>query len=257
MSPSVLAGIAALVEASLLLQEHDPDGTPRYRMLETIREFASEQLAASGEEAVIRRRHAAFYVELAERYPDRPVLPDSPCEIDRRDAEHANLRAALAWLAAEGQTDAYVQLAGALGWLWMYRGRRSEFRTILERARRYAETAPAPSRARVALVFGMFSMAQGDLAEAEQAAAESHALALATNDHLMAAQALIIRGSAVLIGGDDEAACIYLEEARRLGQTLADPRQVRSITSSALSNLGVAAHSRGEIDLAWPITSKD
>ncbi len=99
---SVLEGVAALIEASLLQHQLDPDGTARYRMLETVREFAAEQLAASGEETIIRRRHAAFFLDLAEQYATTPFLPDSPCGIDRRSFEHFNLRTALAWLAETG-----------------------------------------------------------------------------------------------------------------------------------------------------------
>jgi predicted ATPase/DNA-binding NarL/FixJ family response regulator len=246
----VLVGIAALVEASLLRHESDPDGTARYWMLETVREFASEQLAASEEEAVIRRKHASYFLELAEKFPTTPFLPDSPCGVDRRDAERANLRTALAWLAGAGRSEEYAQLAGALGWFWLFRGYRSEVHTMLERARPSPGATPAPNQTRVALAFGMASMAQGDLGAAEQAAAESHALALAANDTLAAAQALIIRGAVLLVGGELDAAAARLEEARRLGQTLSDPRQSRAIISSALSNLGVVAHSQGQIALA-------
>src|SRR5262249_19871548 len=66
--PSALALVAALVDASLLHAEPDGRGTTRYRMLETIRDFAAERLAASGEEARVRDRHADCFAEFAERH---------------------------------------------------------------------------------------------------------------------------------------------------------------------------------------------
>ena len=74
--PSVLDVIAALVEASLLRAETGPDGTVRYRMLETIREFAEERLVASGEAEAVRKQHAAYFMNFAERYELAELLPD-------------------------------------------------------------------------------------------------------------------------------------------------------------------------------------
>jgi predicted ATPase len=76
LPPSVLDLIAALVEASLLRSESGPDGTTRYRMLETIREFAEDQLAASGEAEAVRKRHAFYFMAFAERYELAEFLPD-------------------------------------------------------------------------------------------------------------------------------------------------------------------------------------
>ena len=97
-SPVTLDLIAALVEASLLRSETGPDGTARYRMLETIREFAEERLEASGEAEAIRERHAAYFLAFAERYELAELLPDGDRVLALLEAEHANLRVALAWL---------------------------------------------------------------------------------------------------------------------------------------------------------------
>ena len=94
----ILDVIAALVEASLLRSETGPDGTTRYRMLETIREFAEERLVASGEAEAVRKRHAAYFMAFAERYELAELLPDGDQVLALLEAEHANLRAALAWL---------------------------------------------------------------------------------------------------------------------------------------------------------------
>ncbi len=96
----------------------------------------------------------------------------------------------------------------------------------------------------------MLFLGQRDQVAAERAAAESRALALATNDVLAAAQALILLGVTFLMREAYDDATAALEEARRLGRTLSDPRQARSIESAALANLGVVVHGQGQIELA-------
>lgn len=102
-SPLFFDGLATLIDASLLQTELLSDGAARYRMLETIREFAGEQLMASGEATLIRRNHAAFFLALAERYEIIDLLPDVSQILETLEAEHANLRAALAWFEESGE----------------------------------------------------------------------------------------------------------------------------------------------------------
>ena len=102
-SADLLAPLRALVEASLLGSSPRPDGTLRFGMLETIREYALEQLAATGELAAARRRHTEFYVQLAEQ-ADRAF--DSPAQVawlDRLEQDADNLRAALDWCITSGE----------------------------------------------------------------------------------------------------------------------------------------------------------
>jgi predicted ATPase len=97
LAVSVLDGMQALVDNSLVRQEQGSDGAPRFRRIETIREYVIEQLEASGDVAVLRRRHAEYYLTLAE-------LPDAQSQrsregiwLNRLESEHDNLRAELAW----------------------------------------------------------------------------------------------------------------------------------------------------------------
>jgi predicted ATPase/transcriptional regulator with XRE-family HTH domain len=135
-----LDGLTALVDKSLLRQEAESDGAPRFVMLETIREYALEQLVASGEEAALRQRHAQYYLALAERA--EPLLHGTQqlAWLDRLEAEHDNFRAALAWSQAAadshstGSTEAAevgLRLAGVVAWFWFVRGYWSEGRTWL------------------------------------------------------------------------------------------------------------------------------
>ena len=123
-----LEAISSLVGQSLVLVQPLDETTPRYGMLETIREFALERLDASGEAAQTRRRHAGYFRDLAER--GEPLLL-VPAERGTWMAqfEHArdNVRAALAWsVSADGVLAVGVDLAGALGWFWLMSGRLEE-----------------------------------------------------------------------------------------------------------------------------------
>ncbi|MER3439129.1 MAG: AfsR family transcriptional regulator, partial [Chloroflexota bacterium] len=115
----VLDGIATLVDASLI---HRTDGPlageePRFHMLETVREFGLGQLAQSGEETSVCEAHARYAIELAERSrPEHSGGVQDPWWLDRLEAMHDNLGAALAWLEHQPDPQPMLQLAGALGW---------------------------------------------------------------------------------------------------------------------------------------------
>src|SRR5687768_2019789 len=97
-----LDGLDSLVAKSLVKQGVDLTGEPRFWMLETIREYAAEQLDASGEDAAMRRRHAQFFLAFAERAAPRLNGPEQVSWLDRLTAEHDNVRAAITWMQGEG-----------------------------------------------------------------------------------------------------------------------------------------------------------
>src|SRR5688572_29504257 len=92
---STLDPLASLVDKSLVQEREQPDGEPRYSLLETIREYGLERLRASGEEADARRRHAGYYLALAERAEVGLHGPEQLSWVARLEAEHDNLREAL------------------------------------------------------------------------------------------------------------------------------------------------------------------
>ena len=134
-----LDAISRLVGQSVVFVQSLDDGMPKYRMLETIREFALEMLEAAGEASQTRRRHAEFFRDLAVRA--EPMLLGTPGQRDSwayLECAHDNARAALAWsVSADGELAVGVDLAGALGWFWLMSGRLQEaqswYRQLLAR----------------------------------------------------------------------------------------------------------------------------
>ena len=111
-----------------MLQRGETGGATRFGMLETIRAFAVERLAASGEVDALRRRHAAYFLAVAETAQKRFHGADGGEELNRLEVEHANLRAALRFFADEADLEFTVRLLGGLDWLWTIRGHVDEWR---------------------------------------------------------------------------------------------------------------------------------
>ena len=135
MQVDVLDGLERLVEQSLVQPTEGADGEPRFTMLETIREFALERLVSSGEAETIRCRHADWCLDLAERGYTEVNGATPRLWLDRLDADHANLRAALQWAISQQDALTAVRLPVYLLDFWYIRGYwsigRSSFESIL------------------------------------------------------------------------------------------------------------------------------
>jgi predicted ATPase/DNA-binding SARP family transcriptional activator len=118
----VLDGIASLVDKSLLIATDEG----RYRMLETIKEYGAERLAASGEEHVTRRAHAEFFIALAEAAEPRLRSRDQLFWLDRLTADHDNIQSAVRWAISAGDGELAIRFCAGLGWYWWMRGHRAE-----------------------------------------------------------------------------------------------------------------------------------
>jgi non-specific serine/threonine protein kinase len=130
----VLGRVTSLVENSLVRQV-GRDREPRFRMLETVREFGMECLVASGEEAPTRSAHAAWFLTLAEADESWTWGGTTQKQwLDRLEVELPNLRAALAWFDQAGDADAVARLAASLEGYWHVRSLRDEGRAWLDRA---------------------------------------------------------------------------------------------------------------------------
>jgi non-specific serine/threonine protein kinase len=249
---AVVDGLGSLLEQGLLVREEGPDGgleagTPRVRMLETVREYGLERLADSGEEAASRAAHAAWCLDLAERAAPAWFTPAQRGWADRVETEHDNVRAALAWLTATGGLAVGLRLTAVLWPFWFLRGHLTEGRAWLERA--LAWTAGARTIERVKILNGAASMAvwQSDEPQAAAWCDESLALAREIGFGFGAANALLILGHAALPAGDHARATRMHEAALAVVRDLGDAEPLFRTTASALlGNLADVALSAGD-----------
>jgi predicted ATPase/DNA-binding CsgD family transcriptional regulator len=174
---SVLGGVAALVDANLLRLGEPGDAEPRYHMLETVREFGLDQLAASGEEEEARNRHAAWCLSLAERVEPELLGPEQRWWSERLEAEHANLRAALSWLTESSRNGSALRLASALWVFWFLRGHLREGYAWLTQVMAVENDASPADRVQALWSAGMLAWAQGDFRRAEALGAQARKLA--------------------------------------------------------------------------------
>ena len=234
-------GLISLVDKSLLRQpaegSGDVTGEPRFTMFETIREYALEQLEASGEAGMLRWQHAHFYLALAERAAAGLRGPAEREWLDRLESAHDNLRAALQWMLDQGETALGTRLAGALGLFWSWRGYVSEGRMWLRRALAGNDAAPA-DRAR-ALHAMAFYLGLEDFAQRIPLLEESLRLYQAAGDTAGIASALHALGCYRLSTEPDKAAArTCAEESVRLFRTIDEPWGL----AYALCDLGNVAY---------------
>ncbi|MGN9782944.1 AfsR/SARP family transcriptional regulator [Nonomuraea sp. ZG12] len=138
----VLGSLARLVDKSFVIFD-----AGRYRMLETIRAYATERLDESGELDVVRRAHAVHFTELAEAAEPRLRTGEQIDRLAELSAEHENLSTALRWAIESGAGELALRLVSALGWYWWLRGHRLEGALRSREALAVASDGPAPMRA--------------------------------------------------------------------------------------------------------------
>ena len=248
-SLAVLDALMVLVENSLVRQEESTAGglaDPRFSMLQTIQEFAVEQLDANGEAGTIRDAHAAYFARVATAAEPHLTGASAVVWLDRLDADHDNLRAALAWLRERGHTQETVTLAGALWRFWWLRGHVSEGREELERALAATGAVDAIARAAALDAAGVLAETQGDFDRAEALHTEALALSRQAANQTGIARALGNLGVVAADRGDEAQAMTFLEESLALSRALDDAQMV----ATALNDLGGLAYSRGDLDRA-------
>ena len=178
----VFERLTALAGKSLVVVER-PDDRVRYSLLETIRAWARDKLDAAGEAEETARRHAAWCLELAEKAHRELAIRRPQVWLDRLDAEHDNLRAALEWSRASGAAGVGVDLVNALTTFWRMRGHLGEGLGWLEWAIGVLDDCPPLTRATALRGAGLFRGMTGDLAGALPLLEESSALFAEAGDH--------------------------------------------------------------------------
>jgi predicted ATPase/class 3 adenylate cyclase len=162
-----LEGVASLTNKSLLRQQATGPEEPRFFMLETIREFAGERLEQEPDAEVIRRRHALFFLHLAERAEPELTGADQARWLDALETDHDNFRAAIAW-AAEDDLNVALRMGGALWRFWQFRGHLREAGERLEGLLERPGWSDPEARARALQGAGGVAYWMGDFARARR-----------------------------------------------------------------------------------------
>jgi len=240
-------GIASLLDKSMLWQDAGRGGESRFAMLETVREFALEQLMASGEEDAIRERHADWCLAMAEA--SELYLRAQAASLARLDAELDNLRAALAWFDAAGEPVNVLRLLPATYWYWGVRPYHAEVRGWLESALRDAPDAPPSDRVKALLVAAHTACFLDDGPAAVAYAEEGLALARELGDPYTLGRALYGVGLAWAFSDDVARAVVAYEEAVSLLRTSGVPFW----GVMALAELGDTRLMAGDVAAAVPL----
>jgi non-specific serine/threonine protein kinase len=247
-APDDLEMVANLVDHSLVVADIGPDREPRFRQLETIREFGLEQAAVAGEEDEARALHAAYFLQLARRLRPWVSMHARRAPLEELAAEHANLSQALQWLDRHGPATGFTELVAALCEYWATLGLFGDGMAWLERALGKQEAATAHDRARLLIGYAALLTFQGRFAEAETRLAEILSCDEADGDPLDRSRALVFRaGGRFLLGRYDEAEEL-LREAHALAERCDDPILHAAVAGRALANLSMCA--RGQADFA-------
>jgi predicted ATPase len=219
-----LEGMAALVDRSLLKQHQDSAGEPRFVILETIREYALERLAASGEEDSVRWRHAAYFLALTEAAERHLASAQRQAWLEQLEIEYDNLRAVLVWSQATPNGGATgLRLAGVLWWFWYFHGYASEGRGWLEDAlARTKALEPTPERAKALCGAGALAWFQGNQTVARAKLEESAALFRQHGDQRGLAYTLTYLGLAIQHQFDLDPAQTVQEESVAIFRALGD-----------------------------------
>ena len=246
----VLDGVASLVDKSLLRQQEQASGEPRFRMLETIREYGLECLTASGEEPAVRCAHADYYLVLAEAAEPALTGPEQATWLERLEAEHDNLRAALQWAEESEEVEIGLRLAGALCQFWLMRGHLREGQERLARLLGLAGTSPrTAARAKALTRAGHLADNLSDYAAAHAFFAESLAIRRVLGEKGGIAIALNDLGWVALHRNDYTAARALSEESLAIWRDLGDKEGM----ATSLNNLGFVAYHQGEYTATYAL----
>jgi non-specific serine/threonine protein kinase len=231
--------VDSLVARNLLQRASAGPGDVRVSMLETVREFGLEQLACRGDLEPARRRHADYFLDLAQATEWGLTGLRARSWLDRLEVEHDNVRAALEWsLSSPGDGgETALRMAGALAWFWWLAGHFGEGRRWLARALTVS-AGPSAARMRALHAAGWLAHFNRDSATARMLLEESLALAEQRQDHWWRAWVLHVLGRVAYFEFD-------AVEARKLGElslAIAERLDDRWLVAWAVHLLGLAAY---------------
>jgi predicted ATPase/DNA-binding CsgD family transcriptional regulator len=244
-SLSVFDGLTSLVEKSLL-REEERAGSSRFAMLETVREFELEQLAAAGETEETMRRLVGWCRSLLEGISPAAYTSAQRHWVERLEAEHGNLRAILVWALERGEAALAQSLIDKLGLFWLPRGYLSEGRTWGERALALGDASPTPERASTLARTGAIAWMQGDYRRARELAEEGLGQSRQIGHITGEGSSLLVLGWVAEDEGHFDEAEVYLTDALQLFQV----RDITTWVGFTLNSLGHLDYERGNVERA-------
>ena len=251
---AVVDGLSALVDANLVRRTERTEDEPRFGMLETIREYATEQLRRSGDEAELRRRHADHFRSLAERHDPgfffriAGVGKEQGIRSLQLDLENDNLRAALTWATEEGgDVLTGLRTAASLSWHWQHRGHFADGRRWLERLLSVSDSSVPPAvRVRALLALGDMTIWDDDRSSARGTFQEAVDTARGIEDPHLLAWSLLDLADIPTWEEDYDRAESLLMESLASAEAAGDPE----LASEVRAVLGRLAYFQGDIEVA-------
>jgi predicted ATPase/DNA-binding XRE family transcriptional regulator len=245
-SLDVMTGLGSLVDKSLVVEREEAGGTPRFVLLETIREFALAALRDAGELDRARETHAHWLVALVELAYAEVDTETTGTTLDRLNSEHENIVDALSWATRSGNAELAVRMTGALWFHWYIQGHWSAGIEWLKTALALEDPLPSLARATTWSGLGLLAHYQGDRTTSTEALARGLELARSLDNASEIGSTLLYQGIAAEDIGDFETAeQLFLESqiyARRAGDQWA--------IGVAEMHLGIVLLGRDELDHA-------
>jgi predicted ATPase/DNA-binding SARP family transcriptional activator/DNA-binding CsgD family transcriptional regulator len=244
--------LSGLVDKSLVVAETSTHSGPRYRLLEPVRQYARDKLEVGQEGEAVRRRHATFFLVLAEEADPGVEGAQQAAWLERLETEHDNIRAALSWsLEHSEEAGLALRMGAALGEFWYLRGYFGEGRRWLEEALAQSSPAPTAARARALHRVSWLALLQGNLDRAEEASEEGLALEgvelLRTGSgDSIAAELQRVLGMVVGTRGELERETELLEESLALSREAGSHRGM----AGSIFILGISWRTRGDPERA-------
>jgi len=250
---SIVDLLTRLVDKSWVQASSKTGGIPRYRMLETVRQYANTRLLDAGEGELLRDRHRDYFCAAAEQMARAIRTSDQQIALTSFDAEQDNLQAALEW-CSNGDATTALLLVSSLWRYWMTRGLATTGRRSLEEHLGQAPETPATSSARASALLGAGWMArfQGDYAAARGQLTQSVALFRELGDRAGEAEALSNLASNLFYMGEAVESERVAERALDLARVAGDPY----IAGHCLQSFGDQCASRGDFDRARALLSE-
>ena len=240
--------LAALVRKSLVVREESPDGLARYRLHETVRQFAWRRLEQSDEARVVERCHANYFLRLAEEAEPELKGPHQKHWLDRLEGESDNVRAALRCMREHRVVESGLRMGAALWRFWYMRGYLSEGREQLTRALALTDAADhTAARAKALHGAGTLASLQGDFETARGCLEEAQAICRELGDIEGEKRAVSNLGMLAYDQGDYSAARHLYERSLQVNQDIGDEWGI----ATSLGNLASIEWVLGELETAY------